>query len=216
MTKVCLSQQKYVCRDKDWWQKFRCDKIFCHDKSFVVMSILLLRQKLYLWQLPPVIQIWWNGLMQLRSRGGKESFALNFLGPAILVCFLPMKKRKVRLWRHDWCVWLPHMPATFLTLQACSKWRHSGSSIHHFQTSVFDKLDCKISWKNLLVLLVVFLLFLFVLFFGLAFCFVFCSIPISRHPWCLFLGGVPFKFPQLTTLHKNLASFTVCVLQFEL
>ena len=73
---------------------------------------------------------------------------------------------KVTSWCRDWCAWLPHMLATLLTSQACSKWRHSGSSVHHFQTSVFDKLDYKISWgKKMLVLLLVFFCF-FNYFFG--------------------------------------------------
>ena len=40
-----LSQQNYVCRDK----------YLSRLKYFVATSILLSRQKLYLWQLPPMI-----------------------------------------------------------------------------------------------------------------------------------------------------------------
>ena len=61
----CLSQQKFCCNILLSWQKMFCcnkhmfnvTKQACHDKTFVVTNTCLLRQKRYLWQLPPMVTI---------------------------------------------------------------------------------------------------------------------------------------------------------------
>ena len=67
-TKVCLSRQKYACRDKTFLvakvclsrQQFCRKKIMfvatnvCRSKHVFVATKVLLRQKFYLWQLPPM------------------------------------------------------------------------------------------------------------------------------------------------------------------
>ena len=58
-----LPRQKYACRDQIKFVETNicCDKIllsrqtyFCHDRHIFVLS----RQKLYFWQLPPMIVFW--------------------------------------------------------------------------------------------------------------------------------------------------------------
>ena len=57
-----LSQQKYDCRDKIMFvaKKYFCFVAtnICHDKHVFVATKVLSRQKLYLWQLAPVIGRW--------------------------------------------------------------------------------------------------------------------------------------------------------------
>ena len=57
-TKVCLSRQTFFCPEKllSGRTYFCCDKtVFCSDKHVFVAKKSLSRQKLYLWQLSPML-----------------------------------------------------------------------------------------------------------------------------------------------------------------
>ena len=75
-TNVCLPRQKklsrqnYVCRDKIFWLR---QAYFCRDKHVFFATKLLSRQKLYMWQLPPMMLI-----THLPTRSLTDSLAVCF------------------------------------------------------------------------------------------------------------------------------------------
>ena len=99
---VFLSRQEDACHNKTFvttksmlmfvaTKYFCCNKhkqtfyLFCHDKHVFVMTKLLSQQKLYLWQLPPMIA--------LRCSAGTNLVPFSLPVVVVVVAFLSRRQR---------------------------------------------------------------------------------------------------------------------------